>query len=49
MMPFDAAMTATYLHGIAGDLAAHDFTQSALIATDLIEALPDAFRFLQPH
>jgi NAD(P)H-hydrate epimerase len=47
MEPFDAAMTGVYLHGIAGDIAAHDFTQEALIATDLIEALPDAFRFLQ--
>ena len=45
--PFDAAMTAVYLHGIAGDIAAHDFTQEALIATDIIDALPDAFRFLQ--
>ncbi|MCC7299454.1 MAG: NAD(P)H-hydrate dehydratase [Verrucomicrobia bacterium] len=44
---FDAARTAVYLHGIAGDIAAHDFTQSALIATDMIDALPDAFRFLQ--
>lgn len=47
METFDAAMTAVYLHGIAGDIAAHDFTQSALIASDIIEALPDAFRFLQ--
>ena len=47
MEAFDAAMTAVYLHGIAGDIAAHDYTQSALIATDIIEALPDAFRFLQ--
>jgi NAD(P)H-hydrate epimerase len=49
MEVFDAAMTAVYLHGIAGDIAAHDFTQEALIATDIIEALPDAFRFLQAH
>ena len=49
MEAFDAAMTAVYLHGIAGDIAAHDYTQSALIATDIIEALPDAFRFLQSH
>jgi len=47
MEAFDAAMTAVYLHGIAGDIAAHDCTQSALTATDIIEALPDAFRFLQ--
>jgi NAD(P)H-hydrate epimerase len=47
METFNAAMTAVYLHGLAGDIAAHDFTQSALTATDIIEALPDAFRFLQ--
>ena len=47
--PFEAAKTAVYLHGIAGDIAAHDYTQSALIAGDIIEALPDAFRFLQPR
>jgi NAD(P)H-hydrate epimerase len=46
MDPFNAAITAVYLHGIAGDIAAHDFTQPALIATDIIEALPDAFGFL---
>lgn len=43
---FDAAMTAVYLHGVAGDIAAHDLTQAALTAPDIIEALPDAFRFL---
>lgn len=49
METFSAAMTAVYLHGIAGDIAAQDCTQSALIASDIIEALPDAFRFLQPR
>jgi NAD(P)H-hydrate epimerase len=44
---FKAAMTAVYLHGIAGDIAAHDFTQQSLMAADIIAALPDAFRFLQ--
>jgi len=47
MNTYDAAITAVYLHGIAGDIAAHDYTQSALIAGDIIEALPDAFRSLQ--
>jgi NAD(P)H-hydrate epimerase len=46
MGTFEASMMAVYLHGIAGDIAAHDLTQAALAATDLIEALPDAFRFL---
>lgn len=47
MQPFEAAMTAVYLHGTAGDIAAYDFTQSGLTATDIIEALPDAFRLIQ--
>lgn len=47
MEPFDAAMTAVYLHGLAGDIAAEDVTQESLIATDIIRALPDAFRFLR--
>jgi NAD(P)H-hydrate epimerase len=47
MPPGEAARTAVYLHGLAGDIAAETVTQESLIATDLIEALPDAFRFLQ--
>jgi hydroxyethylthiazole kinase-like uncharacterized protein yjeF len=47
--PFEAAQMAVYLHGIAGDLAAQDVTQTSLIATDLIETLPEAFRFIQPR
>lgn len=43
----EAARTAVYLHGLAGDIAAEDWTQEALIATDLIRALPDAFRMLR--
>lgn len=45
--PFDAAMTGVYLHGLAGDIAAYDLTQQCMLPTDLIEALPDAFRTLQ--
>jgi NAD(P)H-hydrate epimerase len=47
MPPHAAAITAVYLHGVAGDIAAHDFTQPSLTATDIIESLPDAFRFLR--
>ncbi len=43
---FDAAMSAVYLHGLAGDLSAEITTQEAWIATDLIDVLPDAFRLL---
>jgi NAD(P)H-hydrate epimerase len=45
--PFEAAITAVHLHGLAGDIAAEDWTQEALIATDIIRALPDAFRVIQ--
>lgn len=47
MSPFTAATTGVYLHGLAGDIAASGLTQESLVATDIIEALPDAFRILQ--
>lgn len=39
---FEAACAGVYLHGLAGDLAARDLTQMAVIATDLIYYLPQA-------
>ena len=44
MEPFEAAVTAVHLHGLAGDIAAEDWTQEAMTATDIIRSLPDAFR-----
>jgi NAD(P)H-hydrate epimerase len=32
-----------YLHGLAGDLAAARFGEAPMIASDLINAIPDAF------
>jgi NAD(P)H-hydrate epimerase len=43
---FAAAQLAVYLHGLAGDLARDDRGEVSLIATDLIEYLPRAFRAL---
>jgi ADP-dependent NAD(P)H-hydrate dehydratase len=40
---FDAAVLGVYVHGLAGDVAAEKLGQISLIATDIIEALPDAF------
>jgi len=40
----DAAVLGAHLHGLAGDLAAADFTQAAMIATDLLERIPRAFQ-----
>jgi NAD(P)H-hydrate epimerase len=44
MPPFDAARLGVYLHGLAGDLAAKEFGEVSLIASDLIRHLPAAFR-----
>jgi len=40
----EVAAAAAFLHGLAGDLAAKDKGQASLIAGDLIEALPKAYR-----
>lgn len=47
MEPFEAAMTGVHLHGLAGDIAAEDFTQESMTAMDIIYTLPDAFRMIQ--
>ena len=43
----DALVAAVYLHGLAGDLAAASRGEESLIASDLIESLPDAFAALR--
>jgi len=40
---FDAAVLGVYLHGLAGDIAAEKFGRVSLMATDIIDSLPDAF------
>lgn len=39
-----AAVAATYLHGLAGDVAAETMGEHSLVATDLLVGLPEAFR-----
>jgi NAD(P)H-hydrate epimerase len=41
--PFDAAQLGAHVHGRAGDLAAAELGQTALIAGDLVRFLPQAF------
>jgi len=41
---FSAAKYATYIHGLAGDIAAKDKTQIGLIASDIINRIPDAIK-----
>ena len=46
-MPNDyarAAIAAVYLHGLAGDVAAERMGEHSLVATDLLNGLPEAFR-----
>ncbi len=40
----EAVCAAVYLHGLAGDVACEIKGEHSLIATDLLEALPEAFR-----
>lgn len=41
---FEASCSAVYIHGLSGDLAAVDKSQISLIASDIIEYLPKAFK-----
>lgn len=41
---FDAAKYAVYLHGLAGDLVAKEKTQISLIASDIIDKIPEAVK-----
>ena len=40
---FEAAKSGVYLHGLAGDLAAQNKGKISLIASDILEKLPEAF------
>ena len=41
---FDATVLGVYIHGLAGDIAAAGLGQISLIATDIIDFLPQAFQ-----
>ncbi len=44
---FDAAALGAWIHGRAGDLAAADLSQVALVAADLLDYLPEVFREME--
>lgn len=44
---FDAAVLGVYIHGLAGDVAAEKLGQISLMATDIIDALPEAFKRIE--
>jgi ADP-dependent NAD(P)H-hydrate dehydratase / NAD(P)H-hydrate epimerase len=41
---FEAVIAAVHLHGLAGDVASEKMGEQSMIATDLIDALPEAIR-----
>lgn len=43
----DACIVGMYLHGLAGDIAARAKGKESLIASDIIDCLPEAFRRLE--
>ena len=45
--PQDACVVGVYLHGLAGDIAAHDLGEESLTASDIINCLPRAFKRLK--
>jgi NAD(P)H-hydrate epimerase len=47
LAPRDAAQLGVYLHGLAGDLAAAEKTERGMIAGDLLERIPQAWRILE--
>ncbi len=44
MSNFDAAVLGVYIHGLAGDIAAEKAGQISTIATDIVDAVPEAFK-----
>ncbi|HSQ55215.1 MAG TPA: NAD(P)H-hydrate dehydratase [Gemmata sp.] len=46
---FAAAVLGAYLHGRAGDIAARYLGQTTLVATDILDHLPNAFRVVEAN
>lgn len=47
LTPLDAARLGVHVHGLAGDLACDDLGEVSLVASDILEYLPESFQELQ--
>ncbi|MEW6041389.1 MAG: NAD(P)H-hydrate dehydratase, partial [Elusimicrobiota bacterium] len=45
---FESACLGVYLHGLCGDLAAKKFTERCVLAGELLDFLPEAYRKITP-
>ena len=43
----EACILGVYLHGLAGDIAVRELGKESLIASDIIDYLPKAFKLLE--
>ena len=41
---FEASKTAVYLHGLAGEMASKDLTEYSVLASDLLNYIPEAIK-----
>jgi len=45
--PLTAALMGVYIHGLVGDFAATEIGERSLVASDLVDALPEMLQFLE--
>jgi len=47
--PLGSAICGVYIHGLCGDIAAAEYGERSMIAGDLIDFLPEAFRLIESY
>jgi ADP-dependent NAD(P)H-hydrate dehydratase / NAD(P)H-hydrate epimerase len=47
LTPLNASILGVYMHGLAGDIAASEKGEHSLIASDIIDSIPAAFKIMK--